>query len=225
MNGTLINAVAVILGGSIGLLVHKNLPRSLVKIAFQGIGLFTLFLGFLMASEASNFVIMIFSIVIGGVIGELIKLDELLDRSGELIKTRLGSREDKFVDGFVTSTLLFCVGSMSILGAIEEGLGGEPNLLLAKSLLDGLSSIALASSMGVGVLVSVVPMIIYQGGISIFAGWVDSFLTEIMISEMTGVGGLLLIGLGLTLLEIKKIKVINMLPSLFIALLLAYFFS
>lgn len=113
---------------------------------------------------------------------------------------------------------------MAILGAIEEGLGGRPNILLAKSILDGFASLALASSLGIGVIFAVIPLLIYQGGITIFVGYLQTFFTEAIIAELTGVGGLLLAGLGISLLEIKKIKVVNMLPSLIIVVILAYFF-
>lgn len=225
MQGTLINAGAIILGGIIGLLIHSKLPKRIISITFQAIGLFTLFLGFLMALKAQNFLLMIFSIVIGSIFGELIDIEKQLNYASEIIKKKFNSKEQKFTEGFVTSTLLFCVGSMAILGAIEEGLGGKPNLLLAKSILDGFSALALASSLGIGVIFSAVPLLIYQGLITLFAGNLQEFLTEALIAELTGVGGILLIGLGISLLEIKRIKVINMLPSLIIIILLAHFFK
>ncbi len=224
MVGTLINAGAVILGSLLGLLIHSRLPKNLTHIVFQGIGLFTLFLGINMAAKTSNFLIMIFSIVIGSIIGELIDIDKAVTRFGEWLKKRIKSKNEKFSEGFVTSFLMFCMGSMTILGAFEEGLGGEPNLLLAKSMLDTFSSIILAASLGIGVIFSVIPLIIYQGGLTIFAGSLAGLLTDPVINELTAVGGLLLIGLGINILEIKNIKILNMIPALVIAVILGYFF-
>ncbi|MDD5060961.1 MAG: DUF554 domain-containing protein [Candidatus Marinimicrobia bacterium] len=224
MLGTLVNVGTVMLGSSLGLLLHTRLPRKLIVIVFQVIGLFTLFLGFSMALKTANFLIMIFSGAIGAVIGELCQIERGINRLGENIKRRLKSDNDKFAEGLVTAFLLFCMGSMTILGAFEEGLGGKPNLLLAKSLLDGFSSMALAAGLGVGVLLAVVPLLIYQGGLTLLAGLLGDVLTTPIVNEMTAVGGLLLIGLGLTILEIKIVKVVNMLPSLVVAIILAGIF-
>lgn len=224
MLGTLVNVGTVILGSSLGLLLHTRLPRKLIVIVFQVIGLFTLFLGFSMALKTANFLIMIFSGAIGAVIGELCQIERGINRLGENLKRRLKSDNDKFAEGLVTAFLLFCMGSMTILGAFEEGLGGKPNLLLAKSLLDGFSSMALAAGLGAGVLLAVVPLLIYQGGLTLLAGLLGDVLTTPIVNEMTAVGGLLLIGLGLTILEIKIVKVVNMLPSLVVAIILAGIF-
>jgi hypothetical protein len=224
MLGTLINIVAVIFGSTVGLILHWRLPKKITTIVFQGIGLFTLFLGITMATKTSNFLIMIFSIVIGSIVGELIDIDNYLNRFSEYLKLKMKLKSDKFSEGLITAFLLFCMGSMTILGAIEEGLGGKPNLLLAKSVLDGFSSIALSAALGIGVMFSVVPLLIYQGGLTLFASSLQNFFTEVLINELTAVGGLLLIGLGINILEIKKLKVLNMLPSLIIVIILAYLF-
>ena len=224
MQGTLINAAAVIIGSIIGLVIHSKLPKNITTRVFQGIGLFTLFLGIHMATKTSNFLIMIFSIVIGSIIGELIDIDRLVNQFSEWLKKKVKSENENFSDGFITAFLLFCMGSMTILGAFEEGLGGKPNLLLAKSVLDGFSSIALSASLGIGVIFSVIPLLIYQGGLTLFAASLQNFFTDIIINELTAVGGLLLIGLGINILEIKKLKILNMIPSLIIAVILAYLF-
>ena len=146
MLGTLINAGAVIIGCIIGLLIHSRLPKNIIKIVFQGIGLFILFLGIQMADKTNNFLIMIFSIVLGSIIGELIDIDKLVNIFSEWLKKKVKSKNDNFSDGFTTAFILFCLGSMTILGAFEEGLGGAPNLLLAKSLQTFvISSFALVS--------------------------------------------------------------------------------
>jgi len=225
MLGTLINVGAVILGSLIGLAIHSKLPERITRIAFQGIGLFTVFLGFTMAGKTSNFLIMIFSIVPGSIIGELLNIEKRVDRLSEYIKGKAGSKDKNFSEGFVTAFLLFCMGSMTILGAIEEGLGGRPDLLTAKAVLDGFSSLALSASLGIGVIFSVIPLFVYQGGITLFASSLQQFFTNILINELSAVGGLLLIGLGINILEIKKLPILNMLPSLPIAVILAYIFS
>ncbi|MBP1731727.1 MAG: ydfK [Deltaproteobacteria bacterium] len=224
MLGTIINAGTVILGSCVGLLVHSRLPQRITTIVFQCIGLFTLFLGITMAMKTGNFLIMIFSIVLGAVAGELLDIDARMNRLSELFKRKIRLSSERFSEGLVTSFLVFCMGSMSILGPIEEGLGGPPNLLLAKSVLDAFSSMALAASLGVGVLFSVIPLVLYQGGITLFAGSLQGFFTTPLINELTAVGGILLMGLGINLLEIKSFKILNMLPSLVIVVILASIF-
>ncbi len=221
MKGTIVNFFAVLIGSSIGLLIHSRLPERIVKIVFQGIGLFTLFIGIQMSLKTQNLLIMVFSIILGSITGELLRLEERMESLSEKLKTKLKSKNDRFTEGLITAFLLFCMGSMSILGCIQEGLEGSPDLLYAKSTLDGFSSIALASSMGIGVLFSAIPLLIYQGGLTLFASSLQHLLTQSVINELTAVGGLLLLGLGLNLLEIKKIKVLNMLPALIYAVLLA----
>ncbi|MBS3768320.1 MAG: DUF554 domain-containing protein [Candidatus Cloacimonetes bacterium] len=224
MLGTLINAAAVILGCLIGLTIRSKLPQNITARVFQGIGLFTLFLGVHMATKTNNFLILIFSIVIGSIIGELLDIDSLMNRFGDWIKTKIKTGNNKFTEGFVTAFLLFCIGSMTILGAFEEGLGGKPNLLLAKSVLDGFAAMALSASLGIGVIFSVIPLLLYQGGLTLFAGSLQNFFTNTIIVELTAVGGLLLIGLGINILEIKKLKILNMIPGLVVAVILSYLF-
>ncbi|MGD2247376.1 MAG: DUF554 domain-containing protein [Candidatus Methanofastidiosia archaeon] len=222
MQGTLVNVAAVIIGSVIGVVIHSKLPKRIIDITFQGIGLFTLVLGISMAVKTSNFLLMIVSIVTGSVIGELLDIEKAVNIFSEKIKSKAKLKDDTFSEGFITASLLYCTGSMAILGAIEDGLKGEPHLLLAKSVLDGVTSIILASSLGVGVLFSAVPLLVYQGGITICAGLLQPVFTEGIITELTAVGGLLLVGLGITLLEIKQVKIMNMLPSLVVVIILAY---
>jgi len=224
MIGTLINTAAVIVGSTLGLLIHAHLPPKLTKIAFQGIGLFTLFIGFQMAIKTGSLLILIFSMVIGAVIGQLIDLDRHIQNLSEKLKARLKSKNEKFTEGLVTAFLLWCMGSMTILGAMEEGFGDPPNLLLAKSVLDGFSSMALAATMGIGVMFAAIPLLIFQGGLTLLASALKDVFSDPVIAEMTAVGGLLLIGLGINILEIKKLKILNMLPALVIAVILAVIF-
>jgi uncharacterized membrane protein YqgA involved in biofilm formation len=224
MQGTLINAAAVIVGSTLGLIVQSRLPKKITKITFQGIGLFTLFMGIQMALKTNQVLLMVFSIVLGSIIGELLNIEKHLNKIGEFIKSKTPAKTATFSEGFITAFLLFCMGSMSILGSIEDGLGHEPTLLLAKSVLDGFSSLALAATLGIGVLFSVFPLLIFQGGITLFAAYITNFLGNSIIVELSAVGGLLLIGLAINILEIKHIKVTNMLPSLLVILILGYFF-
>jgi uncharacterized protein len=235
--GTLINVGAVIAGSLIGLFFHARLPKRLVTVAFQGIGLFTLFIGFTMAAKTKSLLVLVFSIVLGAITGELLDIDRLLNRFGEWLRERLERKDvhhkdtkaqsgeppgrSRFAEGLVTAFLLFCMGSMTVLGAIEEGLGGRPNLLAAKSVLDGFASLALAASLGVGVLFSVIPLLIYQGGLTLLAGSLHGAMSEVVVNEISAAGGLILIGLGITILEIKQLKVLNMLPALVFAGVLA----
>lgn len=220
MLGTLVNVLSIVVGSSIGTLAHSRLPSRIVTIGFQSIGLFTLLIGFTMASKTNNLLVMSLSIVIGSMLGEGINVNRLTDNFGDWVKARVGSKTSKFSEGFVTASLLFCIGSMAILGAIEEGLGGAPNLLLAKSVLDGFSSIALSATLGTGVVFSAISVLMYQGLLTALAGSAKEFLSGYAMNEVTAVGGLLLIGLGIRILEIKNLKVSNMLPSLLIAALL-----
>lgn len=223
--GTIVNVIAIVVGGLIGLLLHKNFPEKIRQIVFQGIGLFTLVLGMQMGFKSENPLVLIFSILIGGIIGESLNIEGRLENLSEKLKRRIGSDSNTFTQGLMTSFLLFCVGSMAILGSINDGLRADHSLLFTKSILDGFSSIALASSLGIGVLFSVIPLLIYQGGITLFANVSQNFFTPTIISELTAVGGILIVGIGINLLEIKKIRVTNLLPSLLIAIVLAFFFK
>ena len=224
MIGTLLNAAAVVIGSIIGMFIKTKLPTKITDTTFQAIGLFTIMLGVTMAIKTNNFLIMVLSLVIGAIIGEYIDLEKRVDNFGLFLKNKINTKNDRFSEGFVTAFLLYCMGSMTILGAIEEGLGGVPNLLITKSLMDGFGSIVLASTMGVGVLFSSIPLLLYQGGLTLFASQMQSFFSDVIITELSAVGGILLLGLGISMLHIKKIKILNMLPSLIIVAILTYYF-
>jgi len=225
MTGTLINVGTVLLGSSIGLLIRSRLPERYIQVIFQVFGLFTLFLGVKMALETQNIMVMIFSLLIGTLLGEWWNIEKGMSKFADFIKKKVKSGNDNFAEGFITAFLIFCMGSLTILGAIEEGLGGKPNLLLTKSLMDGFSSMALASALGAGVLFSVIPLFLFQGGLTIGASSISELLTDPIIAELSAVGGILLIGLGFTLLEVKKVRVMNMLPALIIVVILAKYLA
>ncbi|NYT14157.1 MAG: DUF554 domain-containing protein [Candidatus Methanofastidiosa archaeon] len=224
MLGTIVNVIAIILGSILGILIKSRFPEKVNKIIFQVIGLFTITLGITMAIKTNNFLIVAFSLIIGSVIGELLDIEKYLESLTEKLKNKLKNSSDKFSEGFITATLIYCIGPMAILGSIEEGLGNAPNLLFAKSVLDGVASIALASALGIGVLFSTIPLLIYQGGITLFANYVSNYLSDALIVELSAVGGILLLGLGMNIAEIKKFRVVNMLPSLLVVVILSYFF-
>ena len=222
MLGTIINVATVILGSTIGLILHTRFSKRFTEVAFQGIGIFTIFLGIVMALKSDAYLVIVLSLISGSLIGETLKIEVWMDNLGEKLKALLKSKNDKFSEGLVTAFLLFCMGSMTILGAIEEGLGSKPNLLLTKSIMDGFGSIALSSALGIGVMFSVIPLLIYQGGLTLLTSVLGNYFNEIFINNLTSVGGILLIGLGIRILEIKKIRVLNMLPALLIVLIITY---
>lgn len=218
--GTFINMVAVLTGGVVGLLLNKNFPEKIQQIVFQGIGLCTLLIGMQMALQVQDLLILIFSILIGATLGEFIELEERIEILSNKLKKKVGSKDDDFTQGLVTAFLIFCIGSMTIVGALSEGISGDRSLLLTKSVLDGFTSIVLASTFGIGVLFSVIPMLIFQGGLTLFASQFSNLFTQSLLLQLTATGGILILGIGINLLEIKKIKVVNLLPSLLIATLL-----
>jgi len=224
MLGTIVNVFAIIIGSILGILIKSRFPEKLNKIIFQVIGLFTITLGITMAIKTNNFLIVAFSLIIGSVIGEILDIEKYLEEITEKLKNKIKNSSDKFSEGFITATLIYCIGPMAILGSIEEGLGNAPNLLFAKSVLDGVASIALSSALGIGVMFSAIPLLLYQGSITLFASYVSNYLSDALVIELSAVGGILLLGLGMNIAEIKKFKVVNMLPSLFVVVILSYFF-
>jgi len=223
MKGTIVNVIAIFLGCSVGFILKSKFPEKIGKIVMQGLGLASLLIGVQMALKTNNILLVIFSLAIGGIIGEMIGIEEGLERFGEKIRSKIkgGAASERFIEGFVTASLLYCVGSMAIMGALKEGLSGNPDILYTKSLLDGLTSIAFTAAMGIGVLFSAIPVFLYQGGITLLARLIKDFLSPEVINEMTAVGGILILGIGFGLLEIKKIKIGNLLPAILVAALLA----
>jgi len=222
LQGTFINVATVLAGSCVGYFFHSKLPKRLVDITFQAIGLFTLYIGVTMAMRVHQILILIFSMVLGALVGEWLNLEALINRFSNWVKVRFKFNQPTFSEGMISAFLLFCMGSMTILGAFEEGTQGKSDLLVAKSIMDGVSSVALASALGIGVAFSVLPLLVFQGGLTLLALWFGKLMPQTVIDEMSAVGGLLLVGLGLSILEIKKVKVINMLPAIVIAIALAF---
>lgn len=225
MTGTLVNTAAVIIGSVIGLLLKKNMPKRVTSIYFQAIGLFTLAIGISMVWNMEHILIVVGSLAIGSLIGEWLNLERGVERMGNYLKRRLKIGNEKFSEGLITSFLLFCVGSMTILGAIQEGSGASPDLLYTKSLMDFFSAILLASALGVGVLISALPLLLFQAALTLLAMVASHFFTDAIILGLTNTGGILLIGLGINILEIKKLRIMNMLPSLLVIVILLSIFT
>lgn len=214
MLGTLVNVGTILVGSTVGILLQKRLPSHTIKLVFQAIGLFTLYLGFAMALKGQAILAIVFSLILGTATGSWLNLEHNIDKASHHLKNSLKIGNEKFSEGLLTSFLLFCIGSMTILGAIDEGLGNGSELLMTKALMDGFSSMALASAFGIGVTFSVVPLFLFQGGITLLAWWLGSFIPPYLIADLSAVGGIILIGLGINILEIKKIGIMNMLPAL-----------
>jgi uncharacterized membrane protein YqgA involved in biofilm formation len=230
-SGTWINVLTVVLGTIVGLLLNNRLPQSIQQILTQGIGLFTLWLGVhlagrmatVQAGRVDGVIVGLVAITIGGVLGEWWQIEHRLTQLGNWLKTRV-KRQGRFTEGFVAASLLFCVGPMALLGGLNNGLTGDNTLLTIKAAMDGVVAIAFTSSYGIGVGFSALVILVYQGGLSLAAGLLSSAIpnpaTDPRVLLATGVGGLLILGIGLNLLEVARVRVGSLLPALFLAPLL-----
>ncbi len=226
MLGTTVNAITVIIGSLIGLFLKKELPKKLSDAVMTGVGLCVVYLGIDGCLEGQNPLIAVISIAVGAIIGTLLDLDGKLNSLGNLVEKKFSKNAEgnvSLAQGFVSSSLLFCVGAMAIVGALQSGLTGDNQTLYTKSLLDFISAIVFASSMGIGVMFSAVAVFVYQGAIALLAGFLSPLLGDAAVAEMTCSGSILLIGLGLNLLGITKIKVMNYVPAIFLPILLCMF--
>lgn len=222
MIGTLVNTAAVVVGGSLGLILKKNLPERYTSIYFQAIGLFTLAIGISMVWELNHILIVVGSLALGALSGEWLQLEKRTDKLSELLRRKLKLGNERFSEGLVTAFLLFCVGSMTIVGAIQEGTGESSDLLLTKSLMDFFSAMLLASALGSGVVFSAVPLLLFQGSITLLSMYASQFFTPDIIKGLTNTGGILLLGLAINILEMKRIRIMNMLPSLVFVVILIW---
>jgi uncharacterized membrane protein YqgA involved in biofilm formation len=227
LSGTLLNAVAIVVGTTVGLLVGGRMPARLQQTLTDGLGLFTLVIGAALALQpfldpatpAGNELAILAALLVGAAIGELLNLSDRLDALGDWFQSRLsrGAQPSRISEGFVTASLVFCVGPLTILGSIQNGLTGDVQLLAVKSLLDGVASVAFAAALGAGVYLSAATVLIVQGGIAAAAWLAGAGLDPSSIAAVSAVGGLLLLGVGLRLLEIKRVRVVNFLPALLLA--------
>ncbi|UCD06344.1 MAG: DUF554 domain-containing protein [candidate division WOR-3 bacterium] len=223
MIGTIVNVILVIAGSLLGLLLRKGIPENISKIIMIGLGLFTCVLGVKMGIQMQRPLVVVLSLILGGVCGEILHIEDFLEGIGEKLKRLAKSQgEASFAQGFVFASLLFCVGPMTILGSIQAGLQNKPELLLIKSLMDGVSSVILASAMGLGVIFSAITVLVIQGGLTLLAQQF-SFLTDpTYLNDFTSVGGIMIFAIGLKLLNIKIIKVGNLLPALGFVIILTF---
>lgn len=221
LQGTVVNTAAIIAGCAIGHFAGRFISPPLRRTIMAGLGLAVLLIGIQLALQGNHFMIIIASLIIGGIIGELAGIERRLQGFGERLQERFSSH-GSIAEGFVTASLLYCVGAMAIMGALQDGVGEAPTILYAKAALDGIASIALTATLGPGVVLSIIPLIIYQGSLTLLAGWATTIMTEPAITEMNGVGGLLIVAIGLDLLDIKRLPIGNLLPAVFISLLLVH---
>lgn len=220
MIGVIVNTVTVLLGSLIGLLCKKGIPERIEQAVMTAIALCTMYLGISGAMSGQNTLVMILSMIVGTAAGTLLDLDGGINRLGNWVEGRFRNRHSASVsvaEGFVTASLLFCVGAMTIVGSLNAGLHGDNSLIFTKSLLDLFSSMMLAASLGIGVLCSAAFVFLFQGALVMLSQWIAPLLTEAAIAEITCVGSLMILALGLNLLEVTKIKVANILPAMLAA--------
>lgn len=231
MTGTLINVVTVVAGGTLGTALGNRLPEKMRQTVLHGLGLMTLVVGVSMAITTRNILIPLFSVLLGGIIGEALAIESMLERLGRWFEARLGRRQSKpgevtsgitLAQGFITASLVFCVGPLTVLGSIQDGLMGDYTLLTIKSLLDGFAAMALAASLGVGVVLSSGTVLGFQGGLSLVAMLFGAALGDVSrttpwVIEMTATGGVVILSISFILLDLKRIRAANLLPAIFIA--------
>ncbi len=222
MIGTLINCAAIIVGSLLGLLLRRGMKDAIAKTVMQGVGMSVILIGITGAIKTGNTLLVILSMVIGGVFGAWIDIDSRMNRLGAWAQkklTRGGDENNTFAKGFVTASLVYCVGAMAVVGSLDSGIRGNHSTLIAKAALDGITAIIFSSSLGIGVMLSAVPVLIYQGAIALLGTAIAPLLSDIVVTEMSAVGGLLIMGIGINMLLDTEIKVANLLPAIFIPFL------
>jgi uncharacterized membrane protein YqgA involved in biofilm formation len=219
MLGVIVNVVSIVVGSLIGLLLKNGLPEKIKTIVLQGVGLAVIIIGIMSAIATENVLLLVLSLVIGGVIGTLLNIDKNLEKLGTNLEAKFSKEDGGFAKGFVLASLVYCVGAMAILGSIEAGVEGDYTTLFVKSLLDGVTAIIFTASLGIGVMFSIVPVFLYQGFFVLLGIQIEPYLTDQMITEMSAVGGVLIMGIGITMLEIKELRLGDLLPSIFIPII------
>lgn len=223
MLGTLVNSAAIIVGGVFGALLQGGIREKSRETVMQGLGLAVVLIGLMMALKTQNPLIVIGSLVLGGLMGEWLDIEGHLYRLAQGLERRFVRGESRLAQAFVTTSLIYCVGAMAITGSLESGMTGNHATLYAKAMLDGVSAIVFASTLGIGVAFSSVPVFLYQGTITMLAAWISQWITG-AVTEMTATGGILIVAIGINILEIKKIRVGNLLPAVVFAVILALLF-
>ena len=218
LSGTLLNAATVLIGGLVGTVLGDRLPERLRENVVRGIGLFLLAMGVKFAIETTNLLYILGAMLLGGIIGSLVGVDARLNQLGETLQRRFARGGPSTVsEAFVTASIVFCVGPLTFLGSIQNGLAGDASLLIVKSVLDGFTAVALAATLGWGVLLTIPLILVYQGGLALGASLFVGLLTDLQLREMSAVGGLLIIGVGLRLLSIRDVRVADFLPAIIVS--------
>jgi uncharacterized membrane protein YqgA involved in biofilm formation len=225
MIGTIVNVGTVIVGASVGIVARKVIPEKLNQRILQVIGLFTFILGTKLALNSNHLLIVLISLLSGTITGEILNIDQRLSNLSENIKKKIGSNNPRFTEGFLTSFLLFCMGPLTIVGALQDGLSGDPETLYTKAIMDGFTSIVLASALGYSVMFSSIPLFIYQALFTLLGMYLGNYVSDVVINEISAVGGIMIFAIGIQLLNIKRIPVANLLPSLVFVIILTYFFA
>lgn len=227
MKGTLVNAASVIIGSGLGMALKRGIPEKYQNTIMHGMALAVGVIGLQMAFKTQNMLIVILGIAFGAIIGEALNIDAGLNKVGDWLTKKMGKAgqagQNNIGQGFVTASLVYCIGAMAVVGSIQDGLTGDTSTLYAKSLLDGITSVVFTSSMGFGVALSSVSILVYQGSITLLAGFFSAVLSENVITELTATGGILIVGVSILMLEIKKIRLANLLPAIPAAAAIAYF--
>jgi uncharacterized membrane protein YqgA involved in biofilm formation len=225
MIGVVINTLTVIFGSGIGLIAKKAIPNNWTSFIISGMGLCTLYIGISGAFEGENTLIAVISIAIGAIIGLVIDIDRRVNSFAEKIEKRFSVSEQSFSEGLVTASMVFCVGAMTIVGSLQAGLVGDNTMLITKATMDGIGAVFFAASLGIGVLASAVFVFVFQGAIVLLAQFVEPFLSDTVIAEMTCAGSILLMGLGLNLIGVSKLKIMNFMPAIFLPIILVPIFN
>ncbi|HWR39219.1 MAG TPA: DUF554 domain-containing protein [Patescibacteria group bacterium] len=225
MKGTLTNAATILIGSAIGLALKRVIPEKCLQTIMQGMSLAVLVIGFQMAERSQNFLVVILALAGGALIGELLDIDGRLTKLGDWLTHKWGQGERNLGKGFVNASLLFCIGAMAVVGAIQEGLTGSTDTLYAKATLDGIVSVLLAATLGIGVALSSISVLLYQGSITLASGLIGSYASDAVVREVSATGGVLIIGVGVVMIELKEIKLANLLPAIPVAAVIAFFWN
>ena len=223
MTGTLVNTLAAVVGGLLGSLLKKGIPERFADLVQKGLALCVLYIGIKGSLVGTNTLVTILSLVLGAILGELMNIDGAIERLGAWAQRKLSKGGSRLGEGFVTASLLFCVGSMAVVGSLQSGLTGNHETIFTKSMLDFVSAIILASTLGLGVCLSGAFVLVYQGAIVLLARWAAPILSDYVVAEMSCAGSLLIVALGLNMLGITKLKVANLLPAMFLPIILCLF--
>ncbi len=222
LTGTLVNAGAIVLGAALGLLLKRGIPKRVSETVMQGLALAVMVIGLSMALGTGRLLVVISALVLGGALGAWVRLEERLASGGAALERAVGRWAGPVGKAFVTTSVLYCTGAMAIVGAIEDGLAGNPGTLLAKAGIDGVASIMFAATLGVGVALSAVPVLLYQGSISLLAAHLEPLLTPALVADISATGGILIVAIGVDLLGMARMRTVNLLPAIPVAGLVAY---